>query len=172
MENTKYLLGSSSSSELLSNVTTGVISLFTLNLFSASRYLVTAGSDFPFVDFVSIELLDLTINHKIVSLQNLIHLSVFLTLICRLPIAIGTNVFEMFFKQERESISHLVQYINEFLLLLLHQFADTGTTKILCRIDDQSKYLQVIVNCVNFKKWKTLVEEDTKGSHWLPIKFL
>ena len=118
MENTKYLLGSSSSSELLSNVTTGVFSLFTLNLFSASRYLVTAGSDFPFVDFVSIELLDLTINHKIVSLQNLIHLSVFLTLICRLPIAIGTNVFEMFFKQERESISHLVHQRISIIIII------------------------------------------------------
>ena len=118
MENTKYLLGSSSSSELLSNVTTGVISLFTLNLFSASRYLVTAGSDLPFVDFVSIELLDLTINHKIVSLQNLIHLSVFLTLICRLPIAIGTNVFEMFFKQERESISHLVHQRISIIIII------------------------------------------------------
>ena len=118
MENTKYLLGSSSSSELLSNVTTGEFSLFTLNLFSASRYLVTAGSDFPFVDFVSIELLDLTINHKIVSLQNLIHLSVFLTLICRLPIAIGTNVFEMFFKQERESISHLVHQRISIIIII------------------------------------------------------
>ena len=118
MENTKYLLGSSSSSELLSNVTTGVFSLFTLNLFSASRYLVTAGSDFPFVDFVSIELLDLTINHKIVSLQNRIHLSVFLTLICRLPIAIGTNVFEMFFKQERESISHLVHQRISIIIII------------------------------------------------------
>ena len=118
MENTKYLLGSSSSSELLSNVTTGVISLFTLNLFSASRYLVTAGSDLPFVDFVSIELLDLTINHKIVSLQNRIHLSVFLTLICSLPIAIGTNVFEMFFKQERESISHLVHQRISIIIII------------------------------------------------------